>query len=141
MTGCDMFNFPPPYNNPVTPQSVMTTAWMRWVASLCNFLTLVTDFTQLDVQVPIAGFTITMEKNAQVLVLNPAGVLATGTVVLPPTPYDGQSVHGSSTTVITTFTLSPSGSETVKNAPTTLAAGIGFRYVYRAEDTTWYRLH
>ena len=41
-----------------------------------------------SLQTPTTGFNIQMEDGVQVLVMNPAGTLSGGTVVLPPNPWD-----------------------------------------------------
>lgn len=66
------------------------------------------------------------------------------TVTLPAAPIDGQQFAICSNQTITTLTVSAGGSQTVSNAPTTLTistvAPYNYRYVYRAGNTTWYRL-
>lgn len=135
-----MANPNPPLNTGVDVGGKLSAPWQQWFNQLYSFLRNIVDFTAANFQVPATGFTIAMGPLDQVLMLKPAGVLATGTVVLPSAPYNGQSVTVSTTNTVTALTLSPSGSETVKNAPTTLVAGAGFRYFYNSSDTTWYRL-
>ena len=79
------------------------------------------------------------DTNVEVLALNPAGVLATGTVSLPVNPTDGQRVLVSSSQTITALTVN--ATHTVLNAPTTLAVGAGFGYIYDLATTTWLRLY
>lgn len=119
----------------------LSTPWFKSFSALFNFLTAnVLDFTQASVQVPLTGFSITVADKSQVLTLNPAGTLATGTVKMPVTAYDGQAVYVNSTQTVTSLTVSPSGTDTLKNAPTTIAAGTGFGYYYHAATTTWFRI-
>lgn len=90
--------------------------------------------------VPITGFSLTIGAAIQVLVLNPAGVLATGTVILPVAPLDGDQVRISTTQTITALTLTPSGTQTIANAVTTLA-GDGFvAYLYSTAQNKWFRV-
>lgn len=90
-------------------------------------------------QAPATGFSITIANNITSLILDPAGTLATGTIAMPATPIDGQIVRASSSQIITTLTVAASAGQSIKNAPTTLAAGDTFAYIYRSTNTTWYR--
>ncbi len=94
-----------------------------------------------SVQVPTTGFTITVANNTSTLILNPAGTLATGTVTMPATPIDGQEVRFSSTQTVTTLTVSPNTSQTISNAPTTIAPGQGYAWIYHLATTNWFRLY
>lgn len=93
-----------------------------------------------SVQVPTTGFTITIADNVSDLILNPAGTLATGTITMPANPIDGQKIRISSSQVQTALTLSPNSGQSIKNAPTALAAaGVGVGYIYQLSATTWFR--
>lgn len=94
-----------------------------------------------SVQVPTTGFTITVANNTSTLLLNPAGTLATGTVTMPAAPFDGQEVRFSSTQIVTTLTVSPNASQTISNAPSTIAAGQGYAWIYHLATTNWFRLY
>lgn len=96
--------------------------------------------TGYDKQVPIAGFSITVGDNIKDLILDPAGTLASGTVTMPATPFDGQEVTVSSTQIVTSLTVSANAGQSIKNAPTTIAAGGQFTYKYVESNTTWYRV-
>lgn len=87
--------------------------------------------------VPINGFSLAM-ANCQKVTLLPAGVLASGTVVLCTTPFDGQLAEIFSTQTITNFTVS-GGTNTVNPAPGTIAANGVLRYSYSQVATTWYQ--
>ena len=89
-------------------------------------------------QTPSTGFTITIANATTFLNLDPSGTLLAGTINLPAAPIDGQIVEVSSTQTVTTLTVSGNG-HTIKNAPTTIAAGTGFSYRYHLANTTWYR--
>lgn len=119
----------------------LSSIWQTWLSAAYKLLRTVTDYASASRQVPTNGFSITYAVGIQVLTLDPAGVLATGTVTMPTQPYDGQRVEGSTTQTITAFTLSPNTGQTVKNAPTTLAAGSGYAYYYNLPLTTWYRIY
>lgn len=89
---------------------------------------------------PLTGFGITIANDIEQLVLEPAGTLATGTVTLPAAPEDGDTVGISSTQAITALTISPNAGQTVADAPTSFAIGGAVRFLYRAANTTWYRI-
>lgn len=89
-----------------------------------------------DYQVPLTGFSIT--PIAGKTILNPAGTLATGTITMPATPFDGMMVRVSTTQTITSLTVSANTGQSISNAVTTLAAGGRLGYIYRAANATWY---
>jgi hypothetical protein len=134
---------PPPISTPVDDlqgcKLKLSYAWSRWFNYLTVFLGNVVDYTQVSMQSPISGFSITMGDSAQVLQLTPAGVLATGTVILPANPANGQAAEILSTQTITAFTLSPNTGQTINNAPTALTAGTGVALYYNKPNSTWYR--
>lgn len=81
-----------------------------------------------DFFVPLTGFSITMQSAK--LVLNPAGTLATGTVVLPVNPPDGCLAEISSTQTQTALTVSASAGDSIVGAVTALVANtrVAWRY-------------
>ena len=91
-----------------------------------------------DYQVPTTGFSYTFAAGTQVLVMNPAGTLATGTITMPASPADGMTITFSSSQQITALTLNGNTGQTVVGAVTFLPAKTGVTYVYRATGTTWY---
>ncbi|CAB5238398.1 hypothetical protein UFOVP162_44 [uncultured Caudovirales phage] len=91
-----------------------------------------------DYQVLTTGFTYTFAAGTQVLVINPAGTLATGTITMPASPADGMTITFSSSQQITALTLSGNTGQTVVGAVTFLPAKTGVTYIYRATGTTWY---
>jgi len=137
-----MANRPAPLNTSMdTNGKTLSPIWQQWLQQLSVFISHIIDYTEVNIQSPLAGFSISMASTDKILMLNPAGVLATGTIKLPSNPYDGQPVQVSSTKTITSLTLSPAGSETVFNSPTTLVGGSGFSYFFRSIDNAWYRLY
>ena len=94
----------------------------------------------INYQTPTTGFSITIGNNDCNLILEPAGTLATGTVVMPATPTDKQVVRISSTQVITALTVNANTGQTIKGAVTTLAANGFASWIYRSTNTTWYRI-
>jgi hypothetical protein len=93
---------------------------------------------QYDYQVLTTNFSYTFAAGVQTLVINPAGTLATGTIIMPAAPADGMTITFSSTQVITALTLSGNTGQTVVSGATTLAARQAGVYVYRSSNTSWY---
>jgi len=92
---------------------------------------------QYDYQVLTTAFTYTFAAGTTVLVINPAGTLATGTITFPAAPVDGMTVTFSSTQTITALTLAGNG-KTIVSAATILPANQATTYVYRLSNTSWY---
>ncbi|CAB4168185.1 hypothetical protein UFOVP1276_62 [uncultured Caudovirales phage] len=92
-----------------------------------------------DYQVLTTAFSYTFAAGTQVLVINPAGTLATGTITMPASPSDGMTITFSSSQQITALTMAGNGA-TINNAITLLGAKQAVSYVYRATGTTWYIL-
>jgi hypothetical protein len=90
-------------------------------------------------QVPLTGFSITVAAGVLTLNIEPAGTLASGAVIMPATPYDNQPITVMSTQAITALTVSPNSGQTLKGAPTSMAANSSFEYRYKASNATWYR--
>jgi hypothetical protein len=93
---------------------------------------------QYDYQVPTTGFSYTFAAGTTVLVMNPAGTLATGTITMPSAPADGMTISFSSTQVITTLTVAGNTGQSIVGNPITLNAGGAATLVYRLSNTTWY---
>jgi hypothetical protein len=92
-----------------------------------------------DYQAFATGFDYTFSpaSTGTVLVMNPAGTLATGTIRFPTAPVDGMTITFSSSQQITALTLNGSGAN-INNAVTLLPAKTAVSYVYRATGTTWW---
>jgi hypothetical protein len=90
-----------------------------------------------DYQAPTTGFSYTFAAGVQVLVLDPAGTLATGTITMPAAPADGMTITFSSDQQITALTMAGNGAS-INNAVTLLPAKTSVTYVYRATGTTWW---
>ena len=99
-----------------------------------------TDRATYTYNVPVTGFSLTIGAAIQYLILEPAGVLATGTITMPVSPTDGYRVGFTSTQAVTTLTLTPNTGQTIRNSPTALAAGVGITFLYRSANATWYRV-
>jgi hypothetical protein len=91
-----------------------------------------------DYQTPTTGFSYTFAAGTTVLVMNPAGTLATGTITMPASPADGMTITFSSTKQITALTLNGNTGQTVVSGVTFLPANQATTYVYRLSNTTWY---
>lgn len=113
----------------VTPSGSGSGQWTR-LPSLINTYTY---------QVVTTGFSTTIGNGISTLILNPAGTLATGTVIMPSAPIDGQIQYVTTTQIITALTVSANVGQTVKNVPTTLAAGSAFSMIYQLSTLTWFR--
>ena len=93
-----------------------------------------------DYQTPTTGFSYTFASGVQTLVMNPAGTLATGTITMPATPADGMTIRFSSSQIITALTVSANSGQSIVSAVTSLVLGGSAQYIYRATNTTWYRI-
>lgn len=93
---------------------------------------------QYDYQTPTTGFSYTFAAGTTVLVMNPAGTLATGTITMPAAPVDGMTISFSSTQAITALTVNGNTGQSIVGAPTALLAGGAATFVYRLSNTTWY---
>jgi hypothetical protein len=91
-----------------------------------------------SVQTPVTGFSITLATTNHLTLLTPAGTLATGTIIFPTPTVNGQRLRVVTTAAVTALTVSPTGSDTIVGAPTTLAANGSFEMYYRTATATWY---
>jgi len=90
-----------------------------------------------DYQVLTTAFTYTFAAGTQVLVINPAGTLATGTITMPAAPSDGMTITVESTQQVTALTMSGNGG-TIVGAAVQLIPNQPLSWVYRSTGTTWY---
>jgi hypothetical protein len=93
---------------------------------------------QYDYQTPTTGFSYTFAAGTNVLVMQPAGTLATGTIIMPASPADGMTITISSTQVITALTIQGNTGQSIVGQPTVMNAGGAVTFVYRLSNTTWY---
>jgi len=96
--------------------------------------------------VPSAGFNITVPtpvSEAQWMLIQPAGTLASGTVTLPLNTGvpDGTTVLITSTQEITTFAIALNGATALYGAVTTLAAGSATEIRYYQPTNSWYAVN
>lgn len=99
------------------------------------------DVDTVQAATPTAGGTVTISDSNYdtTVILTPAGTLATLTVVLPAAPFNGQRVLITSTQIVTALTLDD-GAANTSGATTALAVNTAVEYVYRASNTTWYKI-
>lgn len=90
--------------------------------------------------VPTTGGTVTLtQQRRQIVLLNPAGTLATLTVNLPNTPNDGDIVRIGTAQTITLLTVG-GGSNSVVGTLTTLLIGSYGAWIYNTSTTKWFRI-
>ncbi len=123
---------------------IATTQVGQWDTSF-NFITIQGRADQsFSYQVPVAGFSITIANGVYTLILDPAGVLATGTIIMPSAPTNGQVVRFTSTQTITALTVTPNGGQSISNAPTALTVSLvgpmSYEFIYRTANAMWFRL-
>ena len=100
-------------------------------------------------EAPLTGVSITMGAGTRSLIIEPAGTIATHTVVLPASTLltDGQYFGLCSTQIITALTITPGSGTTVSNTQTATIVPLGTgaaacpEWIYRTANTTWYRIH
>jgi hypothetical protein len=93
-------------------------------------------------QKPTTGFSITIGAGVASLILDPTGTLATGTIIMPAAPVDGQEIGIASNQIITSLTVNANTGQTISGTFTlaTLAANGFARWKYVLADTNWYRV-
>lgn len=98
-----------------------------------------------NLYVPTTGFSITVPtpvSQQQWILLQPAAVLATGTIVFPLNTGvpDGTEILITSTQTITALTLTPNGATTISGTITTLAGGGKARFRFYQPTNSWYAI-
>jgi Major tropism determinant N-terminal domain len=111
---------------------------LRALGTQIEFKVAQADQSKVD-DVPVTGFSWTIGNNCSTLLLKPAGTLATGTVIMPAAPVDGQIARVLSSQTITSLTVSPSSGQAVVGAPSTIGPSAPFSMIYDLASTTWYR--
>lgn len=91
-----------------------------------------------DYQVLTTGFSYTFAAGVQVLVINPAGTLATGTITMPASPSDGMTITVESTQQVTAITVNANTGQSIVGAPSQLIPNQSLSWIYRLANTTWY---
>ena len=91
------------------------------------------------INVPTTGFSYTLANSTSIVIFEPAGTLASGTITMPAAPLDGQIVRFSSSQIITALTVLANSGQSIVGAITTLALGDAAAYIYHLAGTKWYR--
>lgn len=91
-------------------------------------------------EAPATGVSVTVNDGVNTLIIEPAGTIATHTIVFPSIPLDGHILQITSTQIITTLTCTPPTGQTINGAPATLAANGFARWIYKFATRTWYRI-
>ncbi len=92
-----------------------------------------------------AFYTYTVPNTTGRIIFTASGTISDERVTAPAAPIDGQKVYVSSTHTITAFQFIANTGQTLAVAtPTVLTASTtvpqGYKWVYRASNTTWYRV-
>lgn len=96
---------------------------------------------QYSLQVPLTGFAITIPAHTSLMMIQPAGTLATGAFTMEASPSDGQRVCIASTQTQTAMTVSGNTGQTiVGTAATALTPSTRVCYTYIASTSSWYRV-
>lgn len=111
---------------------------LRIVGNQIEFKAAQADQSKVGVS-PSTGFSQTIANNCTTLLLKPSGTLASGTVVMPAAPVDGQIARVLSSQTITTLTVSPNSGQSVVGAPSTVGPSAPFSMIYDLASTAWYR--
>lgn len=90
-------------------------------------------------QQPTTGTTLTAPAALGAYVIDPAGTIASLTVVMPPSAADGQLFELSTSQAISSLTVSPAAGQTVRGGSMLLTANGGAGWRYRSANSTWYR--
>jgi len=124
-----------------SPQGTLSpTEWLRIIGNgQVVFFGAQADQSKVD-NTPTTGFSLTLGNSTTTLLLKPAGTLATGTVVLPAAPVDGQIARVLSSQTVSALTVSPSAGQSVSGAPSTVGPAAPFSMIYDLASTTWYRM-
>jgi hypothetical protein len=86
---------------------------------------------------PLTGTSVTMGVGIAKLLLDPAGTIATLTVVLPLSPIDGQEAQISTSQTVTALTVTPGTGSTLVPTITTVTAAAPVDLVYHAATQKW----
>lgn len=84
------------------------------------------------------GLSTQILSNVGFFLLHPDATIASHTIVMPATPYNGQAIKIAFANTITTLTHT-SGSATVNGALVTGNANIGGTWIYHTTTNAWYR--
>ena len=111
---------------PVAAQTVSPLAWGNASAG-----------DAIQYNVPTTGQTVVIGSGMSALVLNNAALLATLTVTLPASPFDGQRVTIATGNGVTALTVNGG---TINGTVATLAVNGYARFIYSATAAAWFRI-
>lgn len=93
--------------------------------------------TPVLVLTPLTGTTVALTASQSQVFINPAGTIAAFTLLLPPSPAQGQTVSLSFGKIVTALTIKDSAAGAITGAPTAGAIGISTTLKYLG--TSWVR--
>jgi hypothetical protein len=99
--------------------------------------TLSTSVVSYDYQTPATGFSYTFTTYSA-LIMNPANILATGTITMPASPVNGAVVTIATSKGISALTINANTGQTINNPIITLSSGQSASYIYRSASTAWF---
>lgn len=95
----------------------------------------------------MTGASKTIDDGVGVVFVDPAAIMTTGQIILPPNPYDGQRVRivpGGTIlagTVVTLLTVLGNAGQGIMGANTGIfTCGSSMVFMYRTSNAKWYRL-
>lgn len=115
---------------------ITSPSWKNWFKNLRERLLR----KIFQVVVATAGGSTTITDRTDILLLTPAGVLATYTIVMPSKPEDSQIVTIVSTQNITAVTHSVPSGQTLTGGLTAITANTPRAWIWRKASSTWYRV-
>lgn len=127
------------YGGPTSALTAAETAGTVKLATTPDASNVESAVGKAQVIVPLTGETHTMDDDAEVLHIMPAGTIAALTVNLPVNPYDGQKITLCASQTVTALTLAAAG-KTLNGTITTIGAALFGSWKYRATGTTWFRI-
>jgi hypothetical protein len=124
------------------PPNVPDQGLWRWLQNLWQIVTQLANMNYVVIA-PATGFSYQIPVKVDLLIVDAGATLASGTVILPGSPKDGQVCGITSRYNITALTVSAASGQTVTNPPTSLlvstTAPFSYEFVYNASRSLWYR--
>jgi hypothetical protein len=97
-----------------------------------------TGFQGYTLVAPLTGFNLQI-GNVGSFIIAPAGTLASGALVFPAAPFDGQILRIKSTQQVTSLSMS-AGANTIESPLTAIGPGGFASWQYAKAQATWYRI-
>lgn len=85
------------------------------------------------------GFTASFTALQDVMILTGSGTTTGGTINLPSSPLNGQTVHVTTDHTLNTLTFAASGGATIYGAPSSMTVTTPNAYIYESTANAWYR--